>query len=223
VDHSVVTNERWGELILSNQGSREETVTVIVRHYEGEPFLSETHILAPGEKRTIRIEDRKWHIDVADKMLENIWPPLPKADSTVLVEPAPKTVSVVLRQMDLAGDQLTTYDLAPARVELRKNFYVRINPLSPIVMLSNIGNKPERVVLCRGTDFYSCSPEQIVVPAFSNMLLPKRNMWQPREPSFVYIKNKEVIFCQYSPVKGSTSTFDVNSDITFGPVTKKSH
>jgi hypothetical protein len=146
---------------------------------------------------------------------------------TVLIEPAPPTISVELLQQNLYGDTLKTYVLKGNFEEPQTRVYTRV-PTDPEasadpmrgIHLSNIGSKPGKVLMCQGITIFGCTSttRQILVSPFSKIVLPL-----PSEADYLHFtKSKEVIIHPYIRIEGTTSTFNVNSGITFGaPIEKK--
>jgi hypothetical protein len=210
--------ERWGELDLINTGAHTRSLTVIVRRWSGQLILEQNYTLAGGEKRTVRIDDPATNVDVADGINERS---LDVLRCGVLVEPLTPEINIALRKMDLRGDQLKTTDLSRAadggpccREWPRTHLYV-LRRADMKLLASNLDGKPRRVVMCESVTSQFCTgpSSAVTIPAYSVYLIPTS---ESTLPYILVAKPKNVIVEFYYRVEGTTSTFNVNSGITFG-------
>jgi hypothetical protein len=213
--------EGWGELTIQNFGKRAETLRVTVRRYNGEAVLAADYSVAPGEKRVIRIDDPK----VEDASFDDLAGS--KARCTVLIEPVSSRITIEMRQMILRGDRLTTGDL-PSVGEVRKigNEVTRLEPGWHYFGLSNLSGVARMVTVCK-TIYFNPMLGCIGSQSFQYTVLPFTTIFSnafsvPDGGYLVFLKPKDVIAGDYIPRQGgATSTFDVKSDISFGPVVRE--
>jgi hypothetical protein len=228
--------EFWDELQITNTGRHAETVTVVARRYDGHQILNESYRIGPKEKRTIRVEDRDTNINEAGKFTipkpmseaeKRFRPPISEAEKhfrailgiTILIDPVPSNLWIELRQMTLYGDQLTTTVLANDDyvIQPQTRLYYRLEAGDHEFHLTNIGSKPGTVLYCKGMQpMLGCymRTKEIDVPAHSDVTLNLRTVSE----CLFFTKPKEIIVGGYNLIDGTTSTFHVNSGITFGPV-----
>jgi hypothetical protein len=228
INKEVEVNERWGELDITNTGTHTRTVTMTVRRYSGRLITQADHTLAPGEKRSIRIEDPEMNVIAADGLA-----PPDVLHCAVLVEPLSPDITIAIRQMDLHGDKLRTTDIGRSseggsccrersitRLYLRTD-YLRNDEKVKRLQLANLEGKPRRVIMCESVASQSCSGAStaITIPAYSTSFIP---ISETTLPYILFVKPESVIVGHYYPAQGTTSTFNVESGITFRtPVEKK--
>ena len=221
VNKGAGTDECWGEIAVRNTGPRAVTLTVTARRYNGKRFLSTSYTVAAGEKYTFRIEDPDITIDVPDNFAGK---PIPaEFYSTVLVEPVPPGITIEAQQLEVFGEKkLKTTTIEGKIFRLRRREVLQEKPEDHTFHASNIGDRPGTVLVCKGTDMrLGCnSPsKRITVPPYQDVSIPL----SVAAPGYLFVtKSKDVIVGVYRNVSGAISTFQVNSDITFGtPVPKK--
>jgi hypothetical protein len=87
--------------------------------------------------------------------------------------------------------------------------------------LSNLDGQPRSVVYFESIIWLRCTEasSRLTVPAHSVILLP---VTKTARPYMIFTKPERVLVNAYHRMEGTTSTFNVDSGITFGaPVEKK--
>jgi hypothetical protein len=217
--------ELWGELDLQNSADRQETVTISARRYDGALVSAQTYHIAAGEKLSVKVEDPAFNMDMIvehGKLLPD------DLQCVVAIEPAPPTLSISARQLRLHGDKLLTLRLAVRVEQPKTQIYFQVGPEERLpttrINLSNINGKPKTVLMCQSIVLaIGCfnPPERITVPPFGNISMPFPNGGYGYSYLLV-LKPKDLFVKHYRLQDGITSTFEVDSGVTFGsPVEKK--
>jgi hypothetical protein len=210
---TTAARDSWGEVEIQNNGKKAETLELIARRYNGRQVMHESYEIAPGEKRTVRVEDPSLDVLSADGR-----PPI-DLRSTLLIEPAPPTISITVRQLELYGDQLKTAIFwSVAEASLHPVVAFKRDRVPHWYTFSNIGDKPGKLVICDGynTAQLSCSgPSRSVdIPPFSTLSGPFKAA-EPLSDYMLATRGRDVIALVYYSVEGTTSTFNAESSITF--------
>jgi hypothetical protein len=177
--------------------------------------MAESYTLAPGERRRIKIEDPNMNVDSAD----GIATPLQER-CTVLVEPAPSESKIELHQIKLIGDELKTLLLQPYPSPLATHYGILLDPSISFYSVSNIGSEDGALLFCESTDVQlGCTSQtkRIEVPPYTTKL----GEFKSSAPYLIITKSKEVMGNVFRINEGETSTFNVDSGITFGEPVKK--
>jgi hypothetical protein len=228
VNKGVEVNERWGELDLINTGAHTRSLTVSVRRWSGQLILEQDYTLAGGEKRTVRIDDPNMNVAVANGFNAPSSPDSLRCG--VLVEPLTPEISIGLRSMDLRGDKLKITDISHETegeggpccrytpntlLAMRTTLNARTLGWEGRIELSNLDGEEHRVVLCESTTYTRCTgiSTHITVPAYGVALIPTD---EKTLPYMIFNKPERVLVNSYIRVEGTTSTFDVQSGISFG-------
>jgi hypothetical protein len=217
--------EFWAEIDIQNNNRKAETLELTVRRYNGNQVMHETYLVSPGEKRLVRIEDPGMNLLSADGR------PSLEMRCTTLLEPAPPGTSITLRQVRLHGDQLTTSVFWPPPAGrlpgdgwFQPRLAIRRNLESRFYTFSNIGGKPEVLVLCDSLDpiMFGCTTpsERLEVAPFSTLTGPLKP-WNMADQYLLITHSPNVAVVIYFTVEGTTSTFNAESSITFGGTVKE--
>jgi hypothetical protein len=207
-------DEFWGEVEIQNHNRKAETLELTARRYDGKQVMAQSYTVSPGEKRVVRIDDPNTDEISADGR------PSSRLFCTLVVEPAPATVSILLRQLRLHGDQLTTTMLPGGNIDLHPNIAIRRAPEERVLTFANIGSTPGRVIFCDSFDpILGCDgpSQREEVPPFSTIsgLLKEPT---PTNQFLLLARSPNVMVMTYHGVSGTTSTFNTDSSITFGTV-----
>ena len=147
----------------------------------------------------------------------------------VVIKPAPPTLAISGRHMQLYGDQLSTLQLNAIAETFGEQQSGRAwMDIAPVggrklgtVELTNIGGKNATVLMCESADpQYGCSAQTttLTLPPFGN------DSYSLAAAVFHYLlfaKPKDVFVEGYQVGVGDVSTFEVNSGVTFGDPTEK--
>jgi hypothetical protein len=215
---TTAAQESWGEVEIQNHGKKAETLELTARRYNGKQVMHESYEVAPGEKRTVRVEDPSLNVLSADGRPIDL-------SCTVLIEPAPPTISITLRQLGLYGDQLKTATFG-GMVEARLQPVIAFgrDSVPHWYTFSNIGDKLGILVICDGYNLVqpSCSgpSRQVEIPPFSTQTGPFKAA-EPLNKYMLATRSPDMIVMIYREVKGTISTFNAESSITFGGTVKQ--
>jgi hypothetical protein len=101
---------------------------------------------------------------------------------------------------------------------------VEVNHLDPkeTLLVSNLDDEPRTVILSESANHVYCADasRRLTVSAHSTSLIP---VAETTQPYLLFTKPERVLVSDYHHMEGTTSTFNVDSGITFGsPVRRNS-
>lgn len=217
--------ESWGELDLENLAKHQQDITITARRWDGRLVSEKAYNIAAGGKLSVKVEDPAFNMDV---MVERGKLGPEEERCAVVIKPAPPTLLINARQLTLHGDKLTTLRVGTPVQHPQTRFYFPVGPEERLsttrIVMANITGKPETLLICQSVVLdLGClySPERITVPAFTSMSMPFP--YGGYGYSYLLVmKPKELFVGNYHIGDAITSTFEVESGVTFGlPVEKK--
>jgi hypothetical protein len=205
-------SEFWVELDVTNVDKSTVTVSWEAYRFDGTQIRTETYKLAAGEKRVLKVDDPETELLSANPTAEALHERL---DCMVLLRPSGQ-VTATVRQNILHGDKLNTTELGamvttdsgPKLVGVDLLRYNRIT-------VTNLNSKAKSALICRGELVMGCITKStlIRVPAFGTVRVPPPDGLGTR---LIVNGGPGLAPVFYREETGSTSTFEVNSGVTFG-------
>jgi hypothetical protein len=216
LNRNIDTQEAWAELDITNKGRQPRSLTVTARRYTGLLISATEYTIAPGEKRTIRVDDPDSNVLTADE----VWGQY-QILANLLIEPVPPEVTIVIRQLNLHGDKLLTALLETDNSgrPLRAQTFFELPVGDTTYTVTNIGGETAHVLSCKSRSLdHGCDTPTVdfatVLPygAVTGTVTHPDNIYKYMR----FLAPKEAIICMYRGVTGTTKTFNANSSITFG-------
>jgi hypothetical protein len=204
--------ELWAEVEVTNLGGHPAAVHLTAYRWTGQEITQFDHTLEGFAKYTFKIEQPFMDLVSADEGLFD-----ERLKAMMVGRSDSSFLTWKVRQLKLYEDQIETTDFGELQPHDSSHHIVSGDlPKADVdLVLSNITAEAKTALICRGFREIGCMTESsaIHIPAHgSRLTIPPSGLGD----QLIINSGGGVVAATYRPVMGSTSTFSVNSGVTFG-------